>query len=407
MVRVRRLFDVRRGATPRSDPENWNGPHIWLTPEDLSARDGRVISESRRTLTEAGLSRSSTTLSPPGSLVVSARAPIGYVAQTDCWVATNQGCMTMVQKRDLEARYFRYQLQVSRAALEASGQGATFPELGSDALRDFSVIHPPLEDQRRVADFLDRETARVNEIVAAKRSLSLLLHERMHSVRASWIGEAFDRFGRVPLRRVARRIEQGWSPEADNKRAESDEWGVLKTSSVTGAGFLPEANKRLPEGVRFDPRWVVCDGDLLVTRGSGSLSNVGRAAVADTAGRRLILPDLIYRVHLVRGTSTFVAAVLSSPPLRSLVEVCVRTDAGQTLKIRRDDLAGFPIPDADPKEQQELVQSLEERLNPHLQLLESLRHQLSRLTEYRQAVITEAVTGRLGPAVNAGYSASK
>jgi type I restriction enzyme, S subunit len=204
-VPLHQLFTVRRGATPRNDPSNWDGPHVWLTPEDLSAYDGKRLAASRRTLTERGLASCSAVLCPPGSLVLSSRAPIGYVVETECWTATNQGCMTLVPRRQLDSRYFRYHLLASRPSLEALGQGATFVELGSDSLRQLRLVAPPVEVQQRVADFLDRETARIDATIRARHQLAERLSERFRSLAATQLLRRVD-----PTTVWTDELPQGW-----------------------------------------------------------------------------------------------------------------------------------------------------------------------------------------------------
>jgi type I restriction enzyme S subunit len=257
------------------------------------------------------------------------------------------------------------------------------------------VFVPPLAEQRAIVNFLDLETGRIDATMIRKRRLFTLLAERLESLRARWVEGCFDRFGEVRLRRLASQIEQGWSPNVDSVSAEAEEWGILKTSAITTGTFRPYENKRLPQTIVPHPRWVVHDGDLLVTRGSGSRSNVGRAVVAATEGRRLVIPDLVYRVRLGSGLPSFVAHVMSSARLRSVIDASIRTDAGQTLKIRSNDLADLPIPAADPAEQAESVRLLEKKLRPVQQAAGVLKEQLELLAERRQALIEAVVSGRI------------
>jgi type I restriction enzyme, S subunit len=176
-VPLRRIFRILNGGTPTSDEQYWNGGIPWATPVDVGTVDGRYLVSTLRSLTEEGVATGSRTV-PEGALVLSTRAPIGYVAQTTRKMAFNQGCRGLVAMVPSDIRYFRYQLLALRHELLSRGAGSTFMELSGDALAAISVLRPPLEEQRRIADFLEAETVRIDGIVTAQHKVRTLLLER-------------------------------------------------------------------------------------------------------------------------------------------------------------------------------------------------------------------------------------
>jgi type I restriction enzyme S subunit len=156
---LRRVFRIVNGGTPTSDKQYWDGDVRWATPADIGAVDGKYLNSTQRSLTEAGVLTGSRTV-PSGSIILSTRAPIGYVAQTSRLMAFNQGCRGLIPTVPADMRYFRYQLLSLREELVSRGAGSTFMELSTDALAAVPMVRPPLDEQRRIADFLDAETAR-------------------------------------------------------------------------------------------------------------------------------------------------------------------------------------------------------------------------------------------------------
>ena len=389
---IRRVFRVVNGGTPISSPENWGGAIAWATPIDLARCNGGKISSTQRYLTPAGLHSGSRTV-PRGSLIVSSRAPIGYVAETTGAMAFNQGCKGLIPMRRVDIRFFRYQLSAMVDELQSCGQGSTFSELSADALASIRISVPHLPMQRHIADYLDAETDRIDSLIFKKRQLVQLLDERAQSLRDSWFESLSSVYGLVTLRRCSTQIEQGWSPICDSEPAESHEWGVIRTSAVSSGVFLTEKSKRLPEVTKPEPRWLLRDGDLLVTRGSGSRSMVGRACVARVGNRNLTLSDLVYRVRLTQTDSDYVASALLSSQARAQIERSTRTDAGMTLKIRRDDLADIRIPAVPMSRQASEVADLVKSLSSLHDSRPVLEKQLELLAERRQAVIAAVVTG--------------
>lgn len=165
-VALKRLFSVVNGATPDSQNETyWGGDIPWVTPEDLSSRESRDISGSRRTLTDTGYASCGTSLVPPRSIVLSTRAPIGSLGLSAVPLCFNQGCRALVPLNGVEPRFFFYALSVSTQELNQRGRGTTFLELSSGELAAFKVPNPPISEQERIANFLDDKTARIDALI--------------------------------------------------------------------------------------------------------------------------------------------------------------------------------------------------------------------------------------------------
>lgn len=81
---------IVNGGTPKTKvAQYWGGPHAWITPAEMGNRDSPYASETRRTLTGAGLDATSATLLPEGSVILSSRAPIGHLVINEVPMATN------------------------------------------------------------------------------------------------------------------------------------------------------------------------------------------------------------------------------------------------------------------------------------------------------------------------------
>ena len=184
---TKRLCHIINGGTPKSsEPRYWYGEVTWITPEDLGNLDKRNILSSKRKITSDGQQNSSATIIPAGSLVLSTRAPIGHIGIAGVNLCTNQGCRGLVMRHECSEVYHYFQFSAYRTALEELGQGSTFSELSTDSLGSFRIGLPPLPEQRAIAAFLDRETARIDALVAKRERLIELLQEK----RAALISDA-------------------------------------------------------------------------------------------------------------------------------------------------------------------------------------------------------------------------
>ncbi len=175
-VRLEDCADIVSGATPStSESTYWDGDICWATPKDLSDLEGAYISDTPRKITRGGLESCAATVLPPESVLFSSRAPIGHVAINTVPMATNQGFKSFVPKRDrVQAKFLYHWLRRNRAYLESLGNGATFKEVSKAVVSRIEIALPPLPEQRRIADILDKADALLAKRHAAIAQLETL-----------------------------------------------------------------------------------------------------------------------------------------------------------------------------------------------------------------------------------------
>jgi type I restriction enzyme S subunit len=335
-----------------------------------------------------------------GDLLLSRSGTIGrgMLVGTPAAPATFAGYLVRFRPRpDVDPRFLAYVAASSgfQAAVAADAVASTIQNFNAERYANILVAAPPLDEQRRIADFLDVETARLDALVAARESQAARLTELWEASLGDQVSRLIAEYGTVPLRRIVRGVEQGWSPQCDDVPADPAEWAVLRTSAVSSGIFDPLCHKKLPDTFEANPRWRIEDGDVLMTRGSGSAHHVGVAALARTEGRRLLLSDLLYRVRLGAGWSPeFVVWALNSRPVRDLVSSLLRGQYGQTIKLRAGDVRSIQMPNAPFVEQERTLAWLSARYTEIQKLIDSVGGSLALMGERRQALITAAVTGQ-------------
>ncbi len=291
-------------------------------------------------------------------------------------------------------RFWYYVL--AAADLGELAGSAPVPYVSESQVRDMRIPFPGVEEQRRIADFLDAETSRIDRLVALRRTLSTRLEERCRAHTEQALDGLAKRFGTVAFGRVVRGIEQGSSPECEATPATSEEWGVLKLSAVKRGRFHASANKRIPDGMIPNLRNRVHNGDLLITR-ANTPELVGDSAVAlvDTA-TKILLPDLIYRVRVTSDyEAAFASLVVNGRRVRGLIEATARGTSQSMVKLRGDDIKQWPVCAAPLSVQREFVRTASEARVLVDRLVSAIRRQVELLHERRRALITAAVTGQL------------
>lgn len=154
--KLKDVGEVVGGATPlTSDSSNYDGDISWITPNDLSNHKSPYISKGERNITQKGLKEIGNRLYPPGTVLFSSRAPIGYVAIAEKELCTNQGFKSIIPDLELTtSEYLYYLLGYYKHYIEKKGAGTTFKEVSGSVMENIELPFPSLDNQRKIASYL-------------------------------------------------------------------------------------------------------------------------------------------------------------------------------------------------------------------------------------------------------------
>ena len=132
------------GSTPSTGkPEYWEGGSVWwATPKDLSTLRSPVLLETERRITELGLAEIGSGLLPAGTVILSSRAPIGYLAISEVPVAVNQGFIAMVCDKTLPPIYAWLWAEHFMETIKGRANGTTFQEISKANFRPIPIMVP-------------------------------------------------------------------------------------------------------------------------------------------------------------------------------------------------------------------------------------------------------------------------
>ena len=138
------VVTTKGGGTPSTkNPEYWDGgEHCWATPKDMSRLSHPVLLHTERRITEAGVNSISSGMLPVGTVLMSSRAPVGYLAIARVPTAINQGFIAMVCDGPLPPTYVLNWALTSMDAIKAHASGTTFPEISKKNFRPLPVVLP-------------------------------------------------------------------------------------------------------------------------------------------------------------------------------------------------------------------------------------------------------------------------
>lgn len=177
---VEDVGEIVAGGTPSTEhPEYYCKSGIaWITPNDLSNLSDKYITHGERDISEIGLTNSSAKLMPKGTVLLTSRAPIGYIGIAINEVCTNQGFKSIVPNKKYGSEFIYYTIQKMVAYLRSLGTGSTFTEISKNIVAQVKIVLPEknvvnkfekiiseISSQRRILEEENRELVSLRDFL--------------------------------------------------------------------------------------------------------------------------------------------------------------------------------------------------------------------------------------------------
>lgn len=314
---------------------------------------------------------------------------------------------------DLTMDYAAYALRapyfVERVV--ANSKGVSFPAINESEMARFEMAVPPEPEQRAIAAFLDRETARIDALVAKKERLIELLQEKRTALITRAVTKGLDPtvpmkdsgiewLGEIPAHWEVKRLKALASvhlSNVDKKSVEGQE--VVRLCNYTDVYYneriTPDMDFMLATATREQvKRYSLRAGDVLITKDSESWTDIAVPAVVSDD-----MPEVLCGYHLahIRPASECVGAFLSrafsaiGPRDQFQVAAHGITRFGLGSDAIRAGLFAMP-----PESEQRAIADFLDRETAKVDaLVAKVREAIERLREYRSALISAAVTGKI------------
>lgn len=170
---VSEIGDIIGGGTPSTDNEEyWNGNIPWLSPADLTDYQGVYIDKGANNITELGLAKSSAKMMPKDTVLLSSRAPIGYVALAKNDICTNQGFKSIVCNQSImKPSYLYLYFKLNKSYLQSFASGATFPELSGSMVKKLKVLVPDISLLEKFDTFSEKLFEKTDVLLTQNQNL--------------------------------------------------------------------------------------------------------------------------------------------------------------------------------------------------------------------------------------------
>ena len=292
---------------------------------------------------------------------------------------------------ELKSRWLGYLVQ-STVWLHwavATSEGTKMPRTSWEKLREFSVAVPPLDEQRAIADYLDTETQRIDQLVNKKEAMIALLEERekrliLEAVQGDWLDSNMERTSNVPL--GFERLPEEWPVRAVWTLFRSGRGRVLSHEDIqANSGPYPVfSSQTADDGCMGSIDTYDFDGQYLTWTTDGANAGTvfyreGKFNCTNVCGTLKAREEMDYR---------FMRRVLSV-----VTSAFVRQDINP--KLMNDVMLSIRVPSPPPDTQRAISMELESELLKIEKIRDFVRSQIQLLREKRGALITAAVTGEL------------
>lgn len=165
------IIDVKGGTTPSTKEEKyWNGEYHFATPKDLSNLSSPILLNTERKITKEGVSQISSGILPEGTLLLSSRAPIGYLAISNVPVSINQGFIA-INARETSNLFILHWLKGNMETVVSRANGSTFLEITKTNFKEIKLVIP----ETKIADHFEKIATSLFEQVKFNEQQSVTL----------------------------------------------------------------------------------------------------------------------------------------------------------------------------------------------------------------------------------------
>ena len=404
-AKIIRHASLRTGGTPdRNNPLYWvDGTINWLASGEVNKR---IIWEVDGKITEAGIRNSNASMLPENSVLIALNGQgrtKGMSALLKVPSTCNQSLAAFICNEEvLLPSYLHFYLE-SRYRDIRGLVGEQRDGLSLGLLKQIPIYLPPLPEQQAIAAFLNRKTAEIDGLIAKKEQLIALLREKRAAVitqavtkgldaaaalkdsGVAWLGEVPRHWEVKRLRRLMIRVQRPVSvrPDAEYQEIGIRSWGkgVFHKDPLRGA-LLEEKSV-----------FYVEPGDLvlnIVFAWEGAVAVVSEAESGMIASHRF--PT--FR-HTEEVDLDYLLLFLQSEQGRAFMAINSPGAAGRNKTIRLGQFLSEQVPIPPLDEQRKIVRAFRTFEGQLEALIEETRNAMERLKEYRTALISAAVTGKV------------
>jgi type I restriction enzyme S subunit len=187
------ISDIIGGGTPSTSVNKyWEGEINWFTPTEVGYE--KYLFESKRKLTQAGLSNSSARILQPGTILMTSRAGIGDLGILKVEAATNQGFQSIFPFTTVDNEFLYYLMLTKKNVLLQNASGSTFLEISPSKVKSIYLAIPPKKEQTVIATALsdmDALIAQTEKLIEKRKAIKQGVMQELLRPKEGWVMKKF------------------------------------------------------------------------------------------------------------------------------------------------------------------------------------------------------------------------
>ena len=410
---IRRLkYLVKRiigGGTPdTSNLQYWandeNEGYLWVSIEDITNAD--FITDTKRYINQSGLANSSAKLLPPFSILYSIYASLGKIAYSNKILATNQAILGIQSNELLFYKFLFYYLQNTTNHIISFSNTTTQNNISLFIVANHKIPLPPLQEQKEIAEFLDKKCEKIQNYINKKQKLITLLQEKKQAlinevvtkglnpniefknsgiaylglIPHHWEVKKLKYVGKVVLGKMLCNEHQKGYSHCYYLKSKNLQWLNVEVSQIEKMWFS-EYEKSL---------YRIKKDDLLVSEGG----EVGKTCIWNNELAECYIQNSVHKITLNKFNNAkfFLYLFFTYGKLGVFDSVVSRVSIAHLVleKLVNVDMVVPPL-----QEQKQIANFLDKKCEKINSAIEKTKRQIKLIKEYKNTLINEAVCGRV------------
>ncbi len=344
-------------------------------------------------------------------ILLSVRAPVGAINVANQEYGIGRGlCAIRPRTNQFECRYAKYLLEVVRTQLHVVATGSTYEAVTVDEVSNLTCVVPPLSEQRQIANFLDRKTEQIDELIRIKERQIELLQEQHTALINQAVTKGLDPnmemkpsgmewIGKIPAHWEVNRLKYVAKilPSNVDKHIYPDEiqvrlcnyTDVYYNDYITVDTVLKKGSCKESEFAKFALR----KGDVIITKDSETPDDIGVPTYVKDDLDSVVCGYHLTMIRPLACRGEYIFRFIQSDRTRRYFEL--ESNGITRYGLGKPSIENLFLPIPTDSEQRKIADFLSSKTQQIDELIATEQRKIQLLKEYRQSLISEAVTGKI------------
>lgn len=400
--KVKNYYSLQTGFTPDTKNELYyddNGA-LWVNISDMG--DSHYISNTKKRISNYYITKFNPTIVPKGSLLYSFKLSVGTVAIAGEEMYTNEAIAAFLQEDGINLPFLYYSSQVC-IIFNANENIYGAKLLNQDLINNATIIFPPLAEQQKIADYLDKVCGEVDEMVALQETMIEELKAYKQSVITEavtkglnpnvpmrdsgidWIGEIPKHWGKNKVCRMFKLIGSGTTPNSSDEEAFGGNINWIQSGDINGGDLIESKNKITDKTLEKYSALTLYNAPFIIVAMYGaSVGNISISRIDGCVNQACCVlsdstVDFNYAFYTIKAAQKY---------------LIYKAVGGGQPNISQFTLKQLWLPEPPISEQRAIASFLDTKCSEIDSLIALKQEKIEELKEYKKSVIYEYVTGK-------------